>query len=252
MKILLLDIETSPNLAYVWGMWKQNISMDKIVAKGHVLCFAAKWYGQREMMFSSTRDGQKAMLRRIHRLLDESDMVVHYNGKSFDIPTLNKEFVTKGMNPPAPYKQVDLLEVVRDQFRFPINKLDYVAQTLGIGRKVRHPGFQMWVDCMAGDDRAWRKMEKYNRRDVVVLERLYDRLKPWVRNHPNVAAFDDRPDACPRCGEEGTLQRRGLTPPKSGSQTRYARYVCAGDRGCGGWLRGTKVLARSRTSTVGV
>ncbi|HYF28579.1 MAG TPA: ribonuclease H-like domain-containing protein [Baekduia sp.] len=249
MKILLLDIETAPNLAYVWGMWQQNISMDKIVAKGHVLCWSAKWYGESETMFSSVRDGEKTMLKRIHKLLDKADVVIHYNGRSFDIPTLNKEFVTHGMTPPAPYKQVDLLTVVRDQFRFPINKLDYVAQTLGLGGKVRHPGFQMWVDCMAGDDAAWAKMEKYNRGDVILLEKLYDKLKPWVKNHPHHGAFDGRPTVCPNCGEEHTLQRRGSAVTRD---VRYPRFQCVGPTGCGAWSRGKKALSKTRTTLQGI
>lgn len=247
MKILLLDIETAPNLAYVWGMWQQNISMDKIVANGHTLCWAAKWHGQKEMMFSSVHeDTPKQMLRKIHRLLDESDAVVHYNGSSFDIPTLNKEFLTHGMTPPAPYKQIDLLTVVRDRFRFPINKLDYVVQQLGLGKKVRHPGFQMWVDCMGGDEKAWKKMEKYNRGDVVILERLYEKLKPWVRNHPNVGAFDPSDiEKCPACGGKH-LQRRGTAVT---CDVKYQRYQCLD---CGAWSRGKKAVAKSRVTLKGI
>lgn len=247
MKILLLDIETAPNLAYVWGMWKQNISMSQIAAKGHVLCWAAKWHGKRGMYYRSVKGGDaKGMLKAAHKLLDEADAVVHYNGKSFDIPTLNKEFLTHGMTPPAPYKQVDLLEVVRDQFRFPINKLDYVVQQLGLGKKVRHPGFQMWVDCMAGDAKAWNRMARYNQGDVVILERLYEKLKPWVRNHPNHGAFDDRPEACPKCGVEGKLQMRGTAVT---CDTKYVRYQCGA---CGGWSRGKKATTKTRVTLKGI
>lgn len=246
MRILLLDIETAPNLAYVWGTWKQNISMDKIAAKGYVLCWAAKWYGDKEMHFRSDQTGTKSMLNAIHKMLDEADVVVHYNGKSFDIPTLNKEFVQYGMNPPSPYKQIDLLQVVRDQFNFPINKLDYVVQSLGIGAKVRHPGFEMWVQCMAGDADAWLTMETYNKRDVVILEKLYDRLRPWIKNHPNHGAFDPSDLAkCPSCG--GThLQRRGTAITRD---VQYQRYQCAD---CGSWARGKKAISKSRTTLQGI
>ena len=42
------------------------------------------------------------MLKRIYDLIDEADVVVHYNGKSFDMPTLSKEFIGQGWSPPAP------------------------------------------------------------------------------------------------------------------------------------------------------
>lgn len=241
MKILLLDIETAPNLAYVWGLWQQNVSIDKIVNSGYVLCWSAKWYDEKGVVFDSIPlSGERRMLRHIHRLLDKADVVIHYNGSSFDIPTLNKEFVIKGFKPPAPYKQLDLIHTVRKAFRFPSNKLDYVVQTLGLGAKHRHDGFEMWVKCMAGDAASWRVMEKYNRMDVTVLEKLYDRLKPWITNHPNHGSMDDR-SCCPACGSE-RVHREG-TRVAVAQVMRYVRYRC-GD--CGHWFRGTKSIKAER------
>ena len=169
MRILLLDIETAPNLAYVWGLWKQTINPDWVAASGYVLCWAAKWYGDDEMHFRRWREDKPlSLFGPIHQLLDAADAVVHYNGANFDIPTLNKEFLTHGMKPPAPYKQIDLLRTMRDQFRFPSNKLDYIAQTLGVGAKIRHKGPQLWLDCMAGKRKAWADMEKYNKKDCLL------------------------------------------------------------------------------------
>jgi predicted RNA-binding Zn-ribbon protein involved in translation (DUF1610 family) len=160
--------------------------------------------------------------------------VVHYNGKSFDIPTLNKEFVTHGLPPPAPYKQVDLLHVVRDSFRFPSSKLDYVVKALGLGAKVRHPGFEMWIACMNGDAKAWRQMERYNKHDVRILERLYVRLLPWIQKHPNLGVFSDEA-VCPNCGSKH-IQRRGTA---IATILKYARFQC---QNCSKWFRGTKAI----------
>lgn len=244
MRILLLDIETAPNIAYVWGLWQQNVGIDQIANSGYVMCWSAKWYGERDMHFNSIQGvSPRVMLCTIHKLLDQADTVVHYNGAKFDIPTLNKEFLLYGMKPPAPYRQVDLYRVVRDAFRFPSNKLDYVSRTLGLAQKIRHKGFELWVECMAKDPKAWRAMEKYNRQDVVVLEQLYDRLKPWITSHPNFGAYDD--DAvCPQCGSD-RHQRRGVSIT---STRRYARFQCLN---CGAWFRqvtSTKGLRAKYTS----
>ena len=231
--ILLLDIETAPNLGYFWRIWKENIGTNQIVNNGHVLSWAAKWLGNRDMMFGARwKDGERPMLARVHHLLNEADIVVHYNGKSFDIPTLNKEFILHDFPPPAPYKQVDLLLVVRDTFAFVSNKLDYVSKTLGMGEKVRHPGFELWVKTMNGDAVAQRQMERYNRRDVVLLERLYLRLRPWIKNHPNV---NYEATACPNCGSKN-FQRRGTA---IATLLRYQRYQC---QNCATWFRGTKAI----------
>ena len=125
LKILLLDIETAPNVVYTWGLYNQNIAINQIDRPGYTLCWSAKWLGDDTVHFSSIRKGKDAMLNRIHRMLGEADVVVTYNGKKFDIPTLNKEFILNGLPPPAPYKHVDLYQVVKSTFRFVSNKLDW-------------------------------------------------------------------------------------------------------------------------------
>lgn len=225
MKLLLIDIETAPHMAAVWGLWGQNVGLNQLIKPGYTLCWAAKWHGEREVMFDSILSGHKTMVRRIHRLLSEADAVCHYNGTKFDIPTLNKEFLLQGLAPPVPAKQIDLLKTARSRFRLASNKLDFVAQALGEGRKTQHKGFELWLECMAKDRDAWATMEKYNKQDVVLLERVYDRLLPWIKGHPNLA-LDGH--VCPHCGGEDLI-RRGY----SRSQTRrYARLQC---KTCGTW-----------------
>ena len=133
MKILLLDIECAPNLATVWGIWQQNVALNQLLESSYTLCYAAKWYGESKIMFDSIyKTDRKTMLKSIHALMEEADVIVHYNGLRFDIPMLNKEFLEAGMHPPSPVKHIDLLRVVKSNFRFVSNKLDYVSQRLGL------------------------------------------------------------------------------------------------------------------------
>ena len=237
-KILLLDIETSPNLAYVWGTFQQDVNVNHMVGASTTLCWAAKWADGKRVMFDSVHESTpKQMLRGIHALLDEADVVVHYNGRRFDVPTLNKEFLLHKMAPPAPYKQVDLLQVMRGTFRFQSNKLDYVSKQLGFAGKVKHAGFQLWVDCMAGDNAAWKKMREYNMGDVVELEKVYHRVLPWIKGHPNHNAYG-KSGVCPSCGSD-KLQRRGEARNATGS---YQRFQCGA---CGGWSRSDVVVKRN-------
>jgi hypothetical protein len=229
-----LDIETAPNLVHVWGLWQQNVGINQIIDAGYVMCWACKWYGTDEIMFDSVHKSKPAvMLRRIHKLLDEADAVIHYNGTSFDIPTLNKEFLVHGMFPPSPYKQVDLFRVAKSSFRFPSKKLDYIAKALGLGEKTKHEGHELWIKCMADDESAWERMETYNRNDVVLLEAVYERMRPWVRTHPNVAVYDEPGlPVCPTCGS-GKVQRRGVYITVA---QKYTRMHC---QECGKWSRDT-------------
>lgn len=228
MKILLLDVETAPNTAYVWGLFKQNISISQIVDSSAMLCWAAKWLDSPEVMFSSILMGKKGMLKEIHKLLDQADAVVHYNGSRFDIPTLNKEFLEAGMSPPSPYAQIDLLRTARQQFRFPSNKLDYVGQALKLGKKVKHEGFELWIKCMNKDKEAWERMEEYNIQDVMLLEQVYHKFLPWIKNHPNKAMHDESEHTCPSCGSH-KVQKRGYNVTAGG---KYQRYQC---QSCGTW-----------------
>lgn len=236
-RILLLDIETAPNVVHVWGLYDQNVGINQIMAAGYVMCWAAKWLDVPGVLFSSVfEDSPTEMLTKMHELLDQADIVVHYNGDKFDVPTLNKEFITHKLAPPAPYKSIDLLKVARRQFRFPSNKLDYIAQALGEGSKVKHAGHSLWIGCMNGDEKAWRTMKRYNKGDVVILERVYKRMLPWIKNHPNVAMFvdHDRP-ICTNCGSSH-VERRGLSSTIS---RQYVRFQC---KACQTWMRGNTPL----------
>lgn len=233
-KILLLDIETAPHRVFAWGLWGQDIHLDQIEAPGYTICWAAKWLHGSRMMFEkigTTARTRKQMLLAIHKLLDEADVVVHYNGMKFDIPTLNGEFLAHGLRPPSPYHQVDLLATARRAFKLASNKLDYVASHLGITGKVRHKGMELWLGCMQGDPASWRTMERYNKRDVVILEKVYLRALPWIEQHPNHGMWneDERP-ACPNCGSF-QLQRRGVRRTLT---RQYHQYVC---KACGRWSR---------------
>ena len=243
MKILGIDIETAPNKAFVWGLWKQTVSLSQLIQSGRVMCFAYRWYdrsvAESPVDFVSEVGGKRAhqaMVRKAHALLTEADAVVHYNGTSFDVPTLNKEFVKLGLGPPAPFAQIDLLQTARKKFRFTSNKLAHLLTQLGIEEKIDHSGFRLWIGCMDGDPDAWEEMERYNRRDVSSMEGLYRLLLPWISNHPNHALYnlDGLGDhMCPACGGID-LQRRGLQRTKV---MVYQRYQC---KDCGSWSRSRK------------
>jgi hypothetical protein len=147
---------------------------------------------------------------------------------------LNKEFLLHHLAPPAPYKQIDLLKVVRKEFRFASNKLDHIAQRLDLGKKAAHEGYQLWVKCMNKDPDAWKVMEKYNKQDVILLEKVYERLLPWLgRNHPNRNLYDST--GCPTCGS-AKLQKRGFSYTTTGT---FQRYQCTH---CGTWSKSTKAV----------
>ena len=229
MKMLILDLETMPHEAWVWGLHDVHIAPSQIKRAGVIASFAAKWHGERKVIYADMREGEKAMLRKAHALLSEADAVIGWNSAPFDVKWLQGQFVKHGMGPCAPFKNIDLLRTMRSKFRIASNKLEYAAPYLGIGYKVQTGGFQMWKDCMAGDEKAWARMRRYNIADTVLTEKIYDKLLPWITNHPNVGLYDGT-ECCPKCGGD-QFQRRGY---QHSLTRRYARLQC---RGCGSWLQ---------------
>ena len=231
MRILTLDIETAPAIVYSFGLHNQNHSIDQIIQSPYMLCFAAKWHDEDEVMFFKG-DG---MVLEAHRLLDVAEMVVHFNGNSFDVPHLNREMWLLGLPPYSPFQPIDLLKVFRKQFRFISNKLDHLVQEAGLGHKLQHSGFKMWPQVMNGDPEAWKLFEEYTKTEVVLTEALYDKTLPWIPGHPNVLLYNELPGqiACPTCGS-ADFQQRGTRQLATGI---YQQYQC---NTCGAWFRDTK------------
>lgn len=241
MRILHLDIETSPAQCWTWSPWQPTIQPSQVEFPGRMLCWAAKWHGEDKMYFSSlNKDSHKKMVSKIWKLLDQADAVVHYNGVKFDIPHIQREFVELGMSPPSKFRQIDLIRTVRGQFKFMYNKLDYVCERLGLGNKLDHRGMEMWIACTLDyKSEHWKVMEEYNRHDVVLLERLYNHLIPWVKNHPNWGVYiDGELPVCRNCGSED-IYADGTERTNARS---YQRYKC---KGCGAPLRSNKCIKKT-------
>ncbi|RJU01988.1 hypothetical protein D6T65_05045 [Arthrobacter frigidicola] len=238
VRALVIDIESKPLLAYTWGLWDQNIGTDFIVDHGGMICFAAKWLGRPDsetMFFSEHKDGKQAMIEAAHHLLSEADYAITYNGDRYDFKRLNNEFLLAGMAPPKPYKSIDLMKTNKQRFDLPSRKLDYLVQRTGVGAKVKHEGFSLWLACIAGEAKAWKKMERYNRGDIRVTEKAYLRLLPWLTNAPHLGMFTSDEHSCPYCGST-KLVRDGH---HSTNVTQYRLYSC---KNCKGWVRGTQKL----------
>lgn len=234
------DCETSPNIADVWGLFDQNVSLAQLRESTRLIGFGWKWRGEKVQFFSEYHHGVDAMLYKLHQFMDQADAVVTFNGDRFDALHANREFIEHGMTPPSPTKSVDLYRVVKKNFRFPSFKLQYVSERLLGEGKLQHTGHSLWRDCLGNDEerkrKAWDLMRRYCKQDVALLEPLHDKLTPWLGNQFNVALYDPENDGalhCQKCG--GTdLESRGTAYTATRA---YPQFRC---RGCGGWTRDGK------------
>lgn len=235
-RILTIDIETSPNLVYAWGLWDQNIGVSQLVEPSRVLCVAAKWYGDQRVLFFDERGGRGEMAGAVWDLLDQADIVVGYNHEQFDLPHLHREFILAGLLPPSPAQQIDLLRVNRRRFKWVSNRLGYVADSLGIGEKLETGGQSLWSAVLAGDEKAWAKFRRYNIQDVRLTEQLFDVLAPWIKL-PHRGQWTGRMSCCYSCGSADLL----VVGVVYGRAVAYPKAQCAG---CGAW---NKVLKSGQT-----
>lgn len=237
-KILVFDIETAPILAYVWGLWENNVGLNQIHTDWYVLSWAAKWLDDpaSKIMCQSQRhaddmEDDRDILQGIWDLLDAADIVVTQNGKAFDQKKLNARFIIHGMQPPASYKHIDTCVLAKRHFKFTSNKLDYMTKALSTRHtKSAHSkfsGFDLWKQCLLGNQDAWSEMEKYNKKDVLALQDLYKKLAPWDTTLNFSLYYADMQHHC-KCGSK-SLKLNGYAYTNIGKYQRYKCKVCGAE-----------------------
>ena len=228
-KLLLLDVETAPAIAYIWRLHDENIGLEQLIEPGRIICWGAKWLGERKVHYADERSGKRKMFGGIHSLMSEAEALVTYNGNCFDIPKLDGAFVEYGFDPPPPVASIDLYQTVK-RLSYQSGKLAFVGPFLKIGAKVKNEGFSLWRSCLEGDKKAWERMRRYNQQDVRLLDGLYMKLRPYIRNHPYIAATTGR---CPAC-QSDKAESRGIRKTK---RMAIQRLKCGN---CGYWYDGNR------------
>ena len=233
MKVLVFDVETAPSTAYIWSLWQDSVGVGMLQEAGEVLCWCAKWTDSKRVLSCGVWEkGTEHCIKELHALIEEADAVVAHNGDRFDIKVMNTMFLKYGLEPPMPAKMIDTLKVAKGRFKMMSNKLDYIGEFLGLGRKIDTGGFKLWTGVMDGDKKARKDMILYNKQDVLLLEKVYNKFLPWIKTHPNQGLVDpDGKPTCTNCGGTDVI-RKGTSSTGVGV---YPRYKC---NTCGTPLRG--------------
>ncbi len=243
-KLLFIDHESSYNVGCFFQNRRYEVSILKILKHKQIISTAWNWLGEEKIdalalpMLPSYRrnpDTNRGLVKKIHALYEEADIIVGHNIDGFDDKMSNTDIVKSGLLPPPPHKTIDTLRIARDKFCFPGNRLDDLGEYLGLGKKIRHDGFEMWEKCMNGDPKAWKDMVRYNIGDVALLKKIYFKFRPWITKHPAMKVRGEF--ACPSCGS-AKLESRGFNLNRTG---RVPRYQC---RDCGTWASG--ILAKKK------
>lgn len=242
-KIAYIDLETAPLLGYTWGKYDQNVIDFK--KNWYILCFAVKWAHEKKtrvytladfLLYKKDKEDDKMLVKELWKIFEEANIIVAHNAKGFDIKRSKARFIVHGLPPPSPYQVIDTLLTARRNFGFTSNKLDDLGKELGVGRKVAHPGFSLWLGCMAGNKKSWKLMSKYVKQDVDLLYKVEQKLKAWDTSYPNLNLYSDK-NNCPTCQSKRFI-RKGW---RYTATTKKQHYSC---KDCGKSFSGAMLLIR--------
>lgn len=238
-KIGLIDIETAPLRAHVWGLFDQNVGLNQIDTEWTILSYAFKplGAGKKHIVYRDAAGNPRDdahLVWELRQIMHDYDFLIAQNGKRFDMRKMRARMILNGLPPPSPVRIIDTMLMARQVAAFTSNKLEWLSTYLSNITKDKHkafPGFELWSECLADNPKAWAAMRKYNIPDILSMEEVYLRLRPWVTGHPNVAAYSDSEKrACPVCGSTALVQD-GVTYT---NVSKYNRYCC---QSCGAWSR---------------
>ena len=238
-KIGLIDIETAPLKANVWGLFDQNVGLNQIDTEWSILSYCYKPLGgsKRSIVYEDAAGdprNDKHLVQSLWQIMHDNDFLIAQNGKRFDMRKMRARMILNDLLPPSPVQVIDTMLMARQVAAFTSNKLEWLSSYLSTVAKSKHkefPGFELWSECLNDNPKAWAAMRKYNIPDVTSMEQVYLKLRPWVTGHPNVAAYTESVTiACPKCGSHDVV-KDGTTRTNT---SEYNRYRC---NACGGWSR---------------
>lgn len=235
-RILLWDVENTHSIVATFPMWKANISHEAILQEWFMLCASWKWLGENKIYsvsllddpvrFKEDHTDDYYVIAKMHDILSEADAIIAHHGDAFDIKKFNARSVKHGFGPIPNVVQIDTLKMAKSKFKFNFNKLDYLAQYLGVGKKIK-TNIHLWIDCLHGKRKAIKEMVAYNKVDIEMLEGIYKKLAPYCVSKLNHNHFTQE-RVCPTCGSTRlTVNRYRLT--------RVGKMIQLQCKDCGGF-----------------
>ena len=209
IKRLFFDIETSPMIVYSWRTgYKINLHTDNIIEDWKIICISYKWENEEKVKTLTWDKNQcdKQLLIDFIKVANKADEIIAHNGDRFDIKKIRTRCIYHRVPMFPKYRSLDTLKKARSGFNFNSNRLDYIAKFLGVGAKLEHEGFDMWVKCLKGDRNALKEMVKYCEMDIIVLEDVYFAMQSYIKPNTHAGVINGNMKySCPSCGNDDDL-----------------------------------------------
>lgn len=234
LKVLFYDLETAPLLAHIWSPWDDYVTHERLVHAGFLLTWSAQWRGSSKIITGcltakeALEQDDVRIVEELADLIRQADVIVAHNVDKFDRPVFNTRLLANRSEPLGPIKTIDTLKLAKSSFRLPYNKLDYLADFLFGDKKIK-TDFDLWKRCYHGDEKALAEMLRYNKKDVVLLARVFEALIPYVVRLPRLQNVVGE-HTCPTCGSPNLVSRGFHSTPT-------AKYVKKHCKDCGRYSR---------------
>lgn len=195
-RVLVFDIETSRMNVTAFQTGKQVIRHHMIQDDWYVICWSAKWLFGKETFGAcvtpqeAKKRNDKRVIQELHNVLRQADFVVTHNGNRFDIKKVNWRFIYHRLKPVPHFGSIDTLSALKTIAAPSSFALDHLLKQLGYEQKLETE-HGLWEGCEKGDATALNYMFEYNKGDVVKTEDIYLHIRPYMKSHPNFAAFLD-------------------------------------------------------------
>lgn len=239
-RIILFDLETLPNLGEALKVWPQLSNYPGLTLRAtitSVICAGWKVYQDKKThcinawdfnRWNRDKNDDYSVVTEIHKVLQDADAVVTHNGKKFDWKFLQTRFLKYKLSPLDKIPHIDTRELAsRNLFSFN-NRLGYLGEQFVNDKKLDHEGWELWVKVHKRDPKAMKTMTKYCKQDVILLEKMFEILKPFATSIPNHNLWnsDENPiKLCPNCGSD-KVRLLGWRHTKTQSYRRLQCFEC--------------------------
>lgn len=171
---------------------------------------------------------EKRLLRDVSIRLLEADVWLTHFGTWYDIPFVNSRLIYHQLPIlPTNFAHVDTWKISKNHLKLRNNRLITISEHLGTKDEKNAIKPEQWIRALGGHRPSMNYIVNHCKRDVLVLEQSYLRLRPLLNNHPNRKFYDERA-GCPTCGSRN-VQRRGYHRTAA---KEFPRVQC---QNCGRW-----------------
>lgn len=226
-----IETRTAPKIL-IWDIESTSLK----ASLGTILCIGYKWYDGKRVYVPSILDytkggmlDDKGLVEHFASVFAECDYHVTWYGLRFDHPFIETKLMKYGLGPLPPKPHIDLWRTARYKLRLHSNRLASVSEYLEIKDRKTEMNFGTWMRAAHGDKSALKEIRHHCKMDVLVLEQVFEKMRPWVNEQPVEGIYNPSMN-CISCGS-GHITRQGTKITRT---RRYQQWKC---QNCGKWMR---------------